>query len=158
MISDPTLKDRIESTYRGKTAKSGQLNARASGILPLGVSGAAKFYEPYPIYLARSEGGRVWDVDGNEYVDFLMGAGPEILGHRHPSVHLAVMKQLDEITQVLAPTQLEIDFAERLKYHMPYLERIRFTNTGSEAVRTCLRAARAFTGRSGFAKFEGGFH
>jgi glutamate-1-semialdehyde 2,1-aminomutase len=69
-----------------------------------------------------------------------------------------VTRQLGEITQVLAPTQLEVEFAERLQHHMPYLERIRFTNTGSEAVRSCLRAARAFTGRSGFAKFEGGFH
>jgi len=158
MISDGTLKDKIESAYRGKTGKSAGLNARASNILPMGVSGAAKFYEPYPVYLARAEGGQVWDVDGNEYVDYLMGAGPGILGHRHPLVHRAVKQQLDEITQVLAPTELEIEFAERLRHHMPYLERIRFTNTGSEAVRTCLRAARAFTGRTGFAKFEGGFH
>jgi glutamate-1-semialdehyde 2,1-aminomutase len=158
MIADGNLKDQIESIYRGKTSNSARLNARASGVLPLGVSGAAKFYEPYPIYLARSDGGRAWDVDGNEYVDFLMGAGPGILGHRHPLVHDAVRQQLDEITQVLAPTQLEVEFAERLRHHMPYLERIRFTNTGSEAVRTCLRAARAFTGRTGFAKFEGGYH
>jgi glutamate-1-semialdehyde 2,1-aminomutase len=158
MISDGAIRDQIESRYRGKTRKSAQLNARASRTLPLGVSGGAKFYEPYPIYLARSEGGRVWDVDGNEFVDFLMGAGPAILGHRHPAINAAVTQQLGEITQVLAPTELEVEFAERLQRHMPYLERIRFTNTGSEAVRTCLRAARAFTGRTGFAKFEGGFH
>ena len=133
MISDGTLKDKIELAYRGKTGKSAGLNARASSTLPMGVSGAAKFYEPYPVYLARADGGRVWDVDGNEYVDYLMGAGPGILGHRHPLVHRAVTQQLDEITQVLAPTQLEIEFAERLQHHMPYLERIRFTNTGSEA-------------------------
>lgn len=158
MTAESSLKDQIESTYRQKTGESARLNARASRTLPMGVTGAAKFYEPYPVYLARSEGGRVWDVDGNEYVDYLMGAGPGILGHRHPLVHGAVTRQLDEITQVLAPTRLEIDFAERLQHHMPYLERIRFTNTGSEAVRTCLRAARAFTRRTGFAKFEGGFH
>ncbi len=158
MTADGSLKDQIESSYRQKTGESARLNARASRTLPMGVTGSAKFYEPYPVYLARSEGGRVWDVDGNEYVDYLMGAGPGILGHRHPRVHRAVTQQLDEITQVLAPTRLEIEFAERLQHHMPYLERIRFTNTGSEAVRTCLRAARAFTGRTGFAKFEGGFH
>jgi glutamate-1-semialdehyde 2,1-aminomutase len=158
MIADGAIGDQIESIYRRKTGKSAELNARASRTLPLGVSGGAKFYEPYPVYLARSEGGRVWDVDGNEYVDFLMGAGPAILGHRHPAVNKAVAQQLGEITQVLAPTELEVEFAERLQHHMPYLERIRFTNTGSEAVRTCLRAARAFTGRTGFAKFEGGFH
>jgi glutamate-1-semialdehyde 2,1-aminomutase len=155
---EKAIAERVEATYLRRTPASQRAFEQASAILPQGVSGSAKLYDPYPVYLARSEGGHVWDVDGNDYVDFLMGAGPNILGHRHPAVHDAVSRQLGEITQTLAPNLLEAEFAERLRAHMPYLERIRFTNTGSEAVRTCLRAARAFTGRTGLAKFEGGFH
>lgn len=137
---------------------SGEHWERARGLLPLGVAGAAKYYDPYPVFVERALGGRVWDLDGNEYVDLLMGAGPCLLGHRHPAVINAVARQLDRVVQALAPTTLEAEFAERLRGHMTYLERIRFANTGSEAVRTCLRAARAITGRTGVAKLEGGFH
>jgi glutamate-1-semialdehyde 2,1-aminomutase len=158
VIDTMTLREQIEASYRNRTPRSLRLFQKAEGILPMGISGAAKFYRPYPVYLAQSSGGLVWDVDGNEYVDFLMGAGPNILGHRHPAVHQVVGQQLEVITQTLAPTELEIELAQRLRGHMPYLERIRFTNTGSEAVRTCLRVARACTGRTGLAKFEGGFH
>jgi glutamate-1-semialdehyde 2,1-aminomutase len=155
---ETAIAERINATYLARTPASQRAFERATGVLPQGVSGGAKLYDPYPVYLARANGGHVWDVDGNRYVDFLMGAGPNILGHRHPAVQDAVTRQLGEIAQTLAPTLLEANLAERLRAHMPYLERIRFTNTGSEAVRTCLRAARAFTGRTGLAKFEGGFH
>jgi glutamate-1-semialdehyde 2,1-aminomutase len=124
----------------------------------MGVSGDAKWYAPYPVYLVSAKGGRVRDLDGRSYVDFLMGAGPDILGHGHSAVRSAIEDQLGRLVQTLAPTTLEAEFAERLREHMPYLERIRFTNTGSEAVRSCLRAARAFTGRSGLAKIEGTYH
>lgn len=152
------LASRIEELYRRRTPRSAALHADAAQVLPQGVSGLAKFYWPYPVYIQRADGGRVWDVDGNEYVDLLMGAGPNLLGHRHPAVVRAVLHQLESAGQLMAPTALEHEFAARLRRHMPYLERIRFANTGSEAMRSCLRAARAFTGRTGLAKCEGGFH
>ena len=148
----------VEERYLRRTPTSRAHWQKSTGLLPLGVGGAAKYYDPYPVYLDRAEGGHVWDLDGNRYVDFLMGAGPNLLGHRHPSVMEAARRQLDRITQSLAPTILESELAERLRSHMPYLERIRFANTGSEAVRTCLRAARAYTGRTRVAKVEGAFH
>lgn len=127
-------------------------------MLPLGIGGIAKWYAPYPVYIDRGEGSSVWDLDGHRYVDVLMGAGPNLLGHRYPFVQEAVERQLRALVQSLAPTTLEAELAERLRSCMPYLERIRFTNTGSEAVRTCLRAARAFTGRTTVAKVEGAYH
>jgi glutamate-1-semialdehyde 2,1-aminomutase len=158
MLDTIRLTDRIEATYRERTPGSSTLFERAQHVLPMGTSGSAMFYRPYPVYLAGAEGGLVWDVDGNQYVDYLMGAGPNILGHRHPAVHAAVAAQMEQITQTLTPTRLQVELAERIQGHMPYIERLRFTNTGSEAVRSCLRAARAFTGRTGVAKVEGGFH
>lgn len=124
----------------------------------MGVSGAAKFYEPYPVVVAGGRGGHVTDVDGNDYVDVLMGAGSSLLGHCHPAVVAAVREQMGCLATVLAPTPLEVRLAEKLANLMPYLERLRFANTGSEAVRTALRAARAYTGKTRYAKFEGNFH
>lgn len=148
----------IESNYRDRTAASAAEGRAARSVLPQGVSGAAKFFDPYPIYVTEASGGRITDLDGHEYVDLLMGAGPNILGHRYPTVMEAVEHQLSVMTQMLAPTRQERQLAERLRGHMDYLERIRFTNTGSEAVRTCLRIARAFTGRTMLAKIEGTYH
>jgi glutamate-1-semialdehyde 2,1-aminomutase len=100
----------------------------------------------------------VTDLDGRRYVDLLMGAGSCLLGHGHPLVSAAIGRQLERAATVLAPTELERRYAERLRAHMPYLERLRFANTGSEAVRTALRVARAVTGRTRYAKFEGNYH
>jgi glutamate-1-semialdehyde 2,1-aminomutase len=130
----------------------------ALGVLPAGVSGAAKYYSPYPVFLERGSGGRVADVDGNEYVDLLMGAGSILLGHGDRRVAASVAEQMGRLGTALAPTALERTYAERLREHMPYLERLRFANTGSEANRSALRAARAFTGRTRYAKFEGNYH
>jgi glutamate-1-semialdehyde 2,1-aminomutase len=148
----------IEKTFRERTPASRAAWEAALGVLPSGVSGAAKLYNPYPVFLGAASGSRVTDLDGNEYVDLLMGAGACLLGHGHPHVVEAVGRQLGQIGTVLAPTGLERRYAERLREHMPYLERLRFANTGSEAVRTALRVARAVTGRDRYAKFEGNFH
>lgn len=148
----------IEARYRERTPGSRVLWKKSSGVLPMGVSGAAKFYEPYPVALASGRGGHVTDVDGNDYVDLLMGAGSSILGHSHPAVAAAVGEQIGRLATVLAPTPIEMEFAERLRELMPYLERIRFANTGSESVRTALRAARAATGKTRYGKFEGNYH
>ncbi len=152
------FRQKIEALYRGRTARSNARWKQGAGVLPMGVSGAAKYYEPYPVMLVSGRGGQVTDVDGNDYVDFLMGAGSSLLGHCHPAVTAAVREQIGQLATVLAPTSLEARFAERLRQLMPYLERIRFANTGSEAVRTALRAARAFTGKTRYGKFEGNYH
>jgi glutamate-1-semialdehyde 2,1-aminomutase len=147
-----------EAAYLERTPASQALWERARDVLPRGVSGAAKFFAPYPVFIREASGCRVVDADGNRYVDLLMGAGPMLLGHAHPRVVEAIREQAARMTNPMMPTELTHEYAERLRGHMPYLERIRFTNTGSEATRTAVRIARAVTGRTTIAKFEGGFH
>lgn len=158
MTALTTIAAQIEAQYRERTRRSRELWETSNNVFPQGVSGAAKYYAPYPVFVAEGAGGHVTDVDGNDYVDLLMGAGSSLLGHSHPAVVAAVRDQIGRLATTLAPTSLEPQYAERLTELMPYLERIRFTNTGSEATRTALRAARAATGRSLFAKFEGNYH
>lgn len=126
--------------------------------MPLGVSANLKHFAPYPVHLEHAVGGRAWDVDGNEYVDLTFGAGPHLLGHRHPVVTRAVEAQLGRLWQHLVPTHLEVELAERLAARYPQLERLRFTATGSEAIRGAIRVARAATGRTRVAKIEGHYH
>ena len=146
----------IVSRSSGVPPRSREAWAAALGVLPAGVSGAAKYYSPYPVFLASGDGGHVHDVDGNEYVDLLMGAGSILLGHCDSRIATAVAAQMSQLGTALAPTALERTYAERLRAHMPYLERLRFANTGSEANRS--RAARAYTGRTRYGKFEGNYH
>ena len=127
-------------------------------MFPQGVSGQAKYFAPYPIFVESAEGSHVIDADGNEYVDLLMGAGPLLLGHSHPAVTEAIRRQASIMVNPMMPTRSGFEFAERLQSHMQYLERLRFVNTGSEATRSAIRAARAFTGRVMVAKCEGNYH
>jgi glutamate-1-semialdehyde 2,1-aminomutase len=144
--------------YRAGREESLRLWQRARGVLPGGVSGAAKHFAPFPLFIDSAHGAHVVDVDGNDYVDLLMGAGPMLLGHGHPHVLQAVRRQLERMTNPMLPTSLSIELAERIRGHMPHLERLRFVNTGSEATRSALRVARAVTGRPLLAKCEGAFH
>jgi glutamate-1-semialdehyde aminotransferase len=100
-----------------------------------------------PTYVKRASGCRVWDVDGNEYLDFPMGLGPVILGHGHPAVNAAITAQLDEGITFTLPHPLEIEVAERIVASVPGVERVRFAKTGSDATSAAVRLARALTGR-----------
>jgi len=122
------------------------------------VSGNAKMMKPYPIYIKSAKGSRVVDIDGNEYIDLVMGGGPNLLGHNPEPILEAVKRQLEVMTNPLIATELEVQLAKKIKKHMPHMEMIRFTNTGSEATRTAVRAARAYTGKDKIAKFEGNYH
>ncbi len=152
------MAERSLERYRAGRKESQQLWERARGVLPGGVSGAAKYYAPFPVFLASAHGARASDVDGNDYIDLLMGAGPMLLGHGHPRVLEAVREQVGWMTNPMLPTELSVELAERMRGHMPHLERLRFTNTGSEATRSAVRVARAVTGRTLVAKCEGAFH
>jgi glutamate-1-semialdehyde 2,1-aminomutase len=148
----------VEQVYRAGRDESAALWARACEVFPGGVSGAAKFFEPFPLFIRSARGSRVIDSDGNEYVDLLMGAGPMLFGHGRPEILDAIRDQLDRMTNPMMPVERSIELAERIRGHMPYLERLRFTNTGSEATRSALRVARAATGRTLVAKCEGNYH
>jgi len=144
--------------YTSKTPKSKALHERAKKVLPGGVSYGIRFFEPYPFYTMRAEGSKLYDVDGNEYVDFWLGHTALILGHSPPAILKAVKKQLENGTHYGTPHELEIELAEQIAKMVPTAEMTRFTNSGTEANMYATRLARAYTGRKKIAKFEGGWH
>jgi glutamate-1-semialdehyde 2,1-aminomutase len=144
--------------YPDSKSRSQQLYDRALASLPGGNSRTTVFMKPYPIYAARGEGCRVWDVDGNEYIDCINNFTSLIHGHAHPSLVEAATQQLALGSAFGLPTESEIDLAELLASRLPSVEQVRFANSGTEAVMMALKAARAFTGRPKIAKCEGAYH
>ncbi|NKC34164.1 aspartate aminotransferase family protein [Falsiroseomonas selenitidurans] len=130
------------------------LIARARRVLPAGSFGNF----PAEIILRQGRGGRVWDVAGREYVDFLLGSGPMFLGHCHPEVDEAVRAQLDRGTTFFANNEHGIALAEAIVAALPCAEQLRFVGSGTEADLYAMRLARAFRGRDKILKFEGGYH
>jgi glutamate-1-semialdehyde 2,1-aminomutase len=114
--------------------------------------------KPYPIYAAHGAGCRVWDVDGNQYIDCINNFTSLIHGHAHPALIEAATTQLSLGSAFGLPTESEIDLAELLVSRLPSVDQVRFTNSGTEAVMMALKAARAFTGRPMIAKCEGAYH
>ena len=148
----------LVAEYLARTPRSAALFERATASLPGGSTRTTIFSAPYPPYMVRGEGIRTWDLDGNEYRDFLGNYTSLILGHAHPEVVAAVEAQVRLGSAFAAPTQTEIELAEEIRSRLPSVERIRFTNSGTEATMFAIRAARAFTGRPLLAKFEGAYH
>jgi glutamate-1-semialdehyde 2,1-aminomutase len=134
------------------------LYERAKKVLPLGVSYGIRYFEPYPFYTARAKGSKLYDVDGNEYVDFWLGHTSLVLGHSPPEVVRAVSKQLRNGTMYGTSHELEIALTEQVARMVPTAEMTRFTNSGTEANMYATRLARAYTERDKIAKFEGGWH
>ena len=123
-----------------------------------GVQHAGRFQKPHPIYMARGEGARICDADGNWYIDFSLGSGPLLLGHNHPKVIEAVTAQLGKAQLYGTATSSEIELARRIHEAVPSAEVVRFFTTGTEACFMAIRLARAFTGRSLVLKHVGAFH
>jgi glutamate-1-semialdehyde 2,1-aminomutase len=144
--------------YLARTPKSRALFERATEVIPGGSTRTTVYAPPYPPYVARGEGLRFWDLDGNEYRDFLGNYTSLILGHAHPAVVAAVEQQVRKGSAFAAPTEVEVELAEELTRRLPSIERVRFTNSGTEATMFAMRAARAFTGRDLIARFERAYH
>ncbi len=143
------------------TANSRDLYARARRVIPGGVNSPARSWGGVggdPIFLARAQGSRVWDADGNELIDYVCSWGPLILGHTHPDVVQAVNQAAALGTSYGAPTAGEVRMAELVVSAVPSIEMVRFVNSGTEATMSALRLARAATGRSKIVKFDGGYH
>lgn len=111
-----------------------------------------------PVFMKEAKGAYFWDEDGRKYIDYLCAYGPIILGHGHPAVTEAIIESAKTGTLYGTPTELEIAFAKRLKNAIPSLDKVRFVNSGTEAVMTTIRVARAYTGRSKIIKFAGCYH
>ncbi len=142
-------------------SRSREYFARAQQSLVEGVNSPSRgsaVYSPGPIFLERGRGSHVWDVDGNEYIDFMMSFGALIQGHAHPKIVEVVSQTIAEGSHFAAATPAEIEAAERFRRMVPSAEAVRFANTGSEATMLALRLARAHTGRTKFLKFEGHYH
>ena len=139
--------------------KSNRQQRKALGKLPLGVSSNFRYWgEDKTIYIERGRGGRLWDIDGNEYIDYRLGYGPGILGYADPRVDQAAREGM-EIGGVFAlSTEREYEVAKRISKMVPAAELVRFSNSGTEAVMAALRLARAHTGKDSHIVVEGGYH
>ncbi len=153
----------FENVFADRTPTTRALFERAKRTIPGGAGSTARLprngWKPYPLFMADGQGSRVTDVDGNTYIDYLLGLGPMILGHRHPVVTGAVVQAITELGTCFGlPYELEIEAAEKVVAAVPGIEQVRFTNSGSEAVGTAVRLARATTGRRLVVRFEGHYH
>jgi glutamate-1-semialdehyde 2,1-aminomutase len=143
------------------TSRSKALFDRAVRVLIEGGSSPSRGpanYGPYPLFIDRARGSRIWDADGNEYIDWMMAYGALPLGHAHPRVVQAVTEAVASGTLFAAATEIEVEVAELLQRMIPGAERVRFANTGTEAAMAAIRLARGYTGRPKFIKFEGHYH
>ncbi len=143
------------------TARSEALLARGQELVPGGVNSPVRAFRSVggtPRFMARANGARLTDVDGNEYIDFIGSWGPMLIGHRHPEILAAIEDALTIGTSFGAPTEREIELAEEIRDAVPSMEMIRLVNSGTEATMSALRVARGFTGRELTIKFEGCYH
>ena len=152
------MSDPKEVSKAMKLEQSRAMHQRASKVMPAGVGGQSQYRPPHPVYISRGRGSRLYDRDGNEYVDFMIGAGSLIHGHAHPAITRAVREALEEGVPNLSATERQIDLVERLVRYVPSMERVRFLPSGTEGVQSIVRLARAYTGRDKIAKFEGAYH
>src|SRR4051794_34568334 len=151
------LTERQQGILRERTRRSGEYFERAKTVMPAGVPSQFQRNDPWPVYLERGVGSRVWDVDGNEYVDFHNGFGVMCVGHANPVIAAAVKERMDAGTHFAAPTEGSITVAEELRrrWGLPHW---RFTNSGTESTMDAIHLARGITGRDVIVKIEGTYH
>jgi glutamate-1-semialdehyde 2,1-aminomutase len=143
------------------TQRSAALFSQAQQVMPGGVSSPVRAFRAVggtPRFIARGEGARIVDVDGNEYIDYVLSWGAVALGHAHPEVVEAVSAQAARGTSFGAPTEMETELAQLITRAMPAVEMVRFVSSGTEATMSALRLARAATGRAAIVKFAGCYH
>ena len=141
--------------------RSARLMERSVGLMPGGVNSPVRAFRPVggdPLFMARGEGLRIIDVDGNSYLDYVMSYGPLVLGHAYPEVIEAVETTARKGTTFGAPTELEVELADLVCGAVPSVEMVRMTNSGTEATMSAIRLARGYTGRERILKFDGNYH
>ena len=159
MLAERTsaLLERERANLAERTPESRRLFERARRVLPGGVTSSFQAREPWPVYLARGEGARVWDVDGHEYVDFHNGFSAMVQGHAHPAIGAALAARSPQGTHFAAPGEDAVLVAEELARRWA-LPQWRFTNSGSEATMGAIRLARALSGREPVLRIAGSYH
>jgi glutamate-1-semialdehyde 2,1-aminomutase len=144
-----------------KTDRSLKLFEQAQKIIPGGVNSPVRAFKAVggnPLFIQRAKGSKIYDVDGNAFVDYVLSWGPLIAGHAHPKVVEAITRTAGKGTSFGAPTPLEVALAEKVLKAFPFMEKVRFVNSGTEATMSAIRLARAFTNRNKIIKFEGCYH
>ena len=152
------IRRKVLDTYRSRTMRSASLHARAVHRLPGGVTRSVLRYDPYPTYMTRGAVSRLFDADGNEYLDLMNNYSALIHGHAHPRIVEAIQSQVASGTDYGSPAEVQVALAEALIERVPSVEQLRFTPSGTEAVLYAIRVARAFTGKRRVLKFEGCYH
>lgn len=153
-MSSPARSDHYSDLRPG----SARLYAEALKVFPSGITHDSRRMTPFPLYIQRAQGSHKWDVDGNEYIDFVLGHGALLLGHCHPQVVEAAVAQVSRGTHPGACTELELEWGRLVQELVPCAERVKFTSSGTEASLMAMRLARAFTGKEKIAKLIGHFH
>ncbi|MGB9715011.1 MAG: glutamate-1-semialdehyde 2,1-aminomutase [Thermodesulfovibrionales bacterium] len=144
-----------------KWEKSKKLFKKAQELIPGGVNSPVRAFKAVggnPIFIQKAKGSKIYDVDGNEYIDYVLSWGPLILGHAHPDIIRALKKASERGTSYGAPTPLEIELAKLILKAYPSMDMVRMVNSGTEATMSAIRVARGFTGRDRIIKFEGCYH
>lgn len=144
-----------------KFDRSKGLFKKAASLIPGGVNSPVRAFKAVggnPLFIEKARGPRIYDADGNSYLDYVLSWGPMILGHAHPRVVKALKKAVEKGTSFGAPTALEIELAELVLKAYPSMDKVRMVNSGTEATMSAIRAARGFTGRDKIIKFEGCYH
>src|SRR5437667_9153154 len=149
---------REEAEFRRRTPGSQKIHKRAESTLPMGVSSSFQAVPPYPLFVNRAVGSHIWDIDGNEYVDFHLGFGSLLVGHSHPLLVEALRDQLGKGSLYSLPCPDTVYLAEEMVRRFAPIEQVRFCNSGTEATMDALRVARAQVGRNKNVKIEGSYH
>lgn len=150
----------VYTEFMKKTPKSHAFIEKAKKVMPGGVTANIKSFDPYPIVMQSGKGAYLTDIDGNQYVDYLLSYGALMLGHGHPDIVQAVQEQLtnDGTSLFGTPHRLEVEMAKKIQTYYPSIEMVRYTNSGTEATLLAIRMAYAYTGKYKIAKFEGHYH
>ena len=148
----------ILEEYTAKHPGSAQRYAEAKTIFPGGVTHDTRYATPFPLYMTHGSGPRKWDVDGNEYIDYVSGHGALLLGHSHPEIAEVVSQQILRGTHLGGSTEEEVRWAKAIKALVPSVEKVRFHSSGTEATLMAMRLARAYTGKTKIIKLQDHFH
>jgi len=153
MVKEETIKK-----YTARTSKSKKLWENAAKVIPGGVGSTVRYFKPYPFFISKAKGSKVWDVDGNEYIDFIMGYGVNITGHAHPTIVEAVKEQIEKGSMYTMPHEKTALYVKELLRRFPMMDMFQLANTGTEATMHAIRVARAYTGKDKIVKIEGTYH
>ena len=141
-----------------KLDKSKELFDEAVNYLPGGVNSPVRAYKPYPFFAKSAKGSKIYDVDGNEYIDYCLGYGPLLFGHANEHIIEKSIEQLKLGTDYGVPSEKEVQLAKEVIKRVPCAQMVRFTNSGTEATMSAIRLARGITKRDKIIKFEGAYH